>query len=153
MLTKLNKTKQGFTIVEVMIVLAIAGLILAIILFAVPALERNARNTAIKTDANTVAAGVSTFNSDYSSTAGPATGVADATGTVTITNAAKNSETVKIQGSDTLTVVTKVPATITSGNINVWVGETCENTAVPSAVAVFYPIETSGGTNVGCVDS
>lgn len=42
--------KQGFTIVEVMIVLAIAGLILAVVFIAVPALQRNQRNSARRND-------------------------------------------------------------------------------------------------------
>lgn len=55
MLTKLKKyrterSSEGFTIIEVMIVLAIAGLILLIVFLAVPALQRNARNTQRNTD-------------------------------------------------------------------------------------------------------
>ena len=41
---------SGFTIVEVMIVLAIAGLILAVVFVAVPALQRNQRNTSRQGD-------------------------------------------------------------------------------------------------------
>ena len=48
MLSKLKKSNQGFTIIEVMIVLAIAGLILLIVFLAVPALQRNGRNTTKK---------------------------------------------------------------------------------------------------------
>ncbi len=48
MKTKLNK--KGFTIIEVLIVLAIAGLILLIVFLAVPALQRNSRNTQRKND-------------------------------------------------------------------------------------------------------
>lgn len=53
MLRKQNlKNKQsGFTIVEVMIVLAIAGLIILIVLLAVPALQRNSRNNGVRNDA------------------------------------------------------------------------------------------------------
>ena len=55
MLTKLQKRNtEGFTIIEVMIVLAIAALILLIVLLAVPALQRQFRNTAIKNDASSV---------------------------------------------------------------------------------------------------
>lgn len=48
MLSKLNKGKlqKGFTIIEVMIVLAIAGLILVVVLLAIPQLQRNQRNEA-----------------------------------------------------------------------------------------------------------
>lgn len=42
----LKKKDQGFTIIEVMIVLAIAGLILVVVLIAIPQLQRNQRNSA-----------------------------------------------------------------------------------------------------------
>jgi len=42
---KLSKNGEGFTIIEVLIVLAVAALILLIVFLAVPALQRNARNT------------------------------------------------------------------------------------------------------------
>jgi prepilin-type N-terminal cleavage/methylation domain-containing protein len=40
-----KRNDKGFTIIEVLIVLAIAGLILLIVFLAVPALQRNSRNT------------------------------------------------------------------------------------------------------------
>jgi prepilin-type N-terminal cleavage/methylation domain-containing protein len=46
----LKKIERGFTIVEIMIVLAIAGLILLIVFEAVPALERGGRNSQRKQD-------------------------------------------------------------------------------------------------------
>ena len=54
---KLNN--KGFTIVEVLIVLAIAGAILAAILLAVPPLQNNAKNAQLKTAANNVVAAIS----------------------------------------------------------------------------------------------
>ncbi len=49
MLRKLiQKGQKGFTIIEVMIVLAIAGLILVVVLVAVPQLQRNQRDSARK---------------------------------------------------------------------------------------------------------
>src|SRR5438105_6731310 len=56
-----QKRPQGFTIIEVLIVLAIAGLILLIVFLAVPALQRNARNTAIRNDAAIVLGGINEF--------------------------------------------------------------------------------------------
>lgn len=50
MKSKLQKQEKGFTIIEVLIVLAIAGLIILIVFLAVPALQRNSRNTQRKTD-------------------------------------------------------------------------------------------------------
>ncbi len=47
MIEKLKRNRQkGFTIIEVMIVLAIAGLIMVVVLIAVPQLQRNQRNSA-----------------------------------------------------------------------------------------------------------
>lgn len=43
---KLGYKEDGFTIIEVMIVLAVAGLIMAIVLVAIPQLQRNQRNSA-----------------------------------------------------------------------------------------------------------
>ncbi len=53
-----NKLTQGFTIIEVIIVLAIAGLIMAIVFLAVPNLQRSQRNNARTTDANRIAASI-----------------------------------------------------------------------------------------------
>jgi prepilin-type N-terminal cleavage/methylation domain-containing protein len=55
--TSIQRSSGGFTIIEVMIVLAIAGLIMLIVFLAVPALQRNSRNTQRSNDAaRTVAA-------------------------------------------------------------------------------------------------
>jgi prepilin-type N-terminal cleavage/methylation domain-containing protein len=60
MLNKIkNRKQEGFTIIEVLIVLAIAGLIMLIVFLAVPALQRNSRNTQRSADASKVAAAVS----------------------------------------------------------------------------------------------
>ena len=57
MKTKPNKLNQGFTIIEVMIVLAIAALILLIVFLAVPALQRNSRNTQYRSEAARILGG------------------------------------------------------------------------------------------------
>lgn len=54
MLKNTNTKQKGFTIIEVLIVLAIAGLILLIVFLAVPALQRNSRNTQRKNDVSRV---------------------------------------------------------------------------------------------------
>lgn len=53
---KLTKDEKGFTIIEVLIVLAIAGLIMLIVFLAVPALQRNQRNNARNTEASRISA-------------------------------------------------------------------------------------------------
>lgn len=57
-------TKQGFTIIEVVLVLAIAGLIFLLVFVALPALQRSQRDTARKQDNSSIAAAVTTFESN-----------------------------------------------------------------------------------------
>lgn len=63
MKTKL-KNQKGFTIIEVLIVLAIAGLILLIVFLAVPALQRNSRNTQRRSDIAGIQAATANFASN-----------------------------------------------------------------------------------------
>lgn len=50
MYKSLQRKDKGFTIIEVLIVLAIAGLIMLVVFLAVPALQRNSRNTQRRND-------------------------------------------------------------------------------------------------------
>jgi prepilin-type N-terminal cleavage/methylation domain-containing protein len=63
MINKLRK-QTGFTIIEVLIVLAIAGLILLIVFLAVPALQRNSRNTSRRNDVAVFLGAVSEFENN-----------------------------------------------------------------------------------------
>lgn len=54
-----KRSEGGFTIIEVLIVLAIAGLIMLIVFLAVPALQRNSRNTQRKNDVSSLLSAVS----------------------------------------------------------------------------------------------
>lgn len=55
---------KGFTIIEVVLVLAIAGLIFLMVFIALPALQRNQRDTARKNDVSIVAAAVTAYSSN-----------------------------------------------------------------------------------------
>jgi len=69
---QLKRRTEGFTIIEVLIVLAIAGLILLIVFLAVPALQRNSRNTRRRND---VAKSMALFQEHINNSNGtPATG-------------------------------------------------------------------------------
>ena len=57
-LQQLKKKTEGFTIIEVLIVLAIAGLIMVIVFIAVPQLQRNQRNEARNNDARLITTAV-----------------------------------------------------------------------------------------------
>lgn len=56
-----RKKQEGFTIIEVLIVLAIAGLIILIVFLAVPALQRNSRNTQRKNDVSAIGGALNEF--------------------------------------------------------------------------------------------
>jgi prepilin-type N-terminal cleavage/methylation domain-containing protein len=58
-----NKTK-GFTIIEVVLVLAIAGLIFLVVFLALPALQRGQRDTQRKTDLGKLMSQVTAYQSN-----------------------------------------------------------------------------------------
>lgn len=58
-----SKTK-GFTIIEVLIVLAIAGLILSIVFVAVPQLQRNARDSKRQSIANRLSSELNSYSAN-----------------------------------------------------------------------------------------
>ncbi len=65
---------KGFTIIETMIVLAIAGLILMIVFLAVPPLERNARNNERKHDVSLLTSEIINYYYDNQSLPGGPSG-------------------------------------------------------------------------------
>lgn len=96
-LYKQHKKSEGFTIIEVLIVLAIAGLILLIVFLAVPALERTARNTQRKNDAAAIGGAISNFTSNNAGLTPTEVSDNGATNTVTVTTAGTaNVEIAKI---------------------------------------------------------
>lgn len=133
-----SKKQSGFTIIEVMIVLAIAGLIMAIVFLAIPALQRSNRNTQRKSDASRLAGLVAEFQSnnngglpaDVSTALGKPTWASFTT--VSIATAASNPAA---PNPDTLLLVT---------------GSNCDTNGKVLApgtarqFAVFYGIEPSG---------
>jgi prepilin-type N-terminal cleavage/methylation domain-containing protein len=174
MINKLNKlrneqSQKGFTIIEVMIVLAIAGLIILIVLLAVPALQRNGRNTAIKNDGSALVAGISEFasnndgaqplvaNSDFGVTTPGVIIFNNATGTPS--NVKVQSST-KVQSQATGTVASQTPA---AGTITVTFGTKCPATVSGASTGaltanarsstVVYAIESAGALSAKCIDS
>lgn len=59
-----TQTKKGFTIIEVVLVLAIAGLIFLMVFVALPALQRGQHDNARKNDVSTVSAAVNSYTSN-----------------------------------------------------------------------------------------
>ena len=180
MLNKLKKDNKGFTIIEVMIVLAIAGLILLIVFLAVPALQRNSRNTARKNDASRIA---TSYNNVVTNNNGTVPSASDSTQVSAILNdagtLAQYSLTANAGGSTcalnsgNLTVC----APTASGSVNALssgdgvtivehatCGNLSNNGATPPVsdytftysagsreAAVMYTLEGGAGNTVGCL--
>jgi prepilin-type N-terminal cleavage/methylation domain-containing protein len=146
---KLRKGQSGFTIIEVMIVLAIAGLILLIVFLAVPALQRNSRNTTAKNDAASVAAAMNEYKSNNDG--GSPTGGTIASGVFTTTGSGTNA-TGKVSGS--ATIVTVAPAS--PGQIQLGINKKCNGNAFDinpanNQLAILYWTEGATGTTK-CLD-
>lgn len=176
MLKKLRQSNKGFTIIEVLIVLAIAALILLIIFFAVPALQRNNRNTQLRNDSAVLLG----YVNDYAAAnngAFPGSAVDDAgricfggassTSTpAAVTACASTSATGyvgSIRGATNVnwtigsTAPTALTATSTTGELNAWIGGKCNGsawgTANNRAAAVGYLTEGATTNAVNCTES
>ena len=62
----MTKNKKGFTIIEVVLVLAIAGLIFLMVFIALPALQRSQRNTQRKDDLARMITAITEYKSNNS---------------------------------------------------------------------------------------
>lgn len=169
MLERIKKSReQGFTIIEVMIVLAIAGLIILVVLLAVPAVQRNGRNTAIKNDASALSAGLTEFGTTNSGSM--PTSLTQAASVVTFNGGAgTTATTAKVQGSDVITSQTTATAvTGVAGSIKVVLGYSCSGgttggtptaptftvtTKSARGAAIIYSNELSGKLQIVCLDS
>jgi prepilin-type N-terminal cleavage/methylation domain-containing protein len=152
-----SKANKGFTIIEVLIVLAIAGLILLIVFLAVPALQRNSRNTSAKNDVQNVVGGVSEYQG--ANNGSMPNRIAAANGTVTYdhsTSATENATTIQVQGTTVVSSVLTAPAAATpaAGTIVVSIGFRCDGAPSSRAIAAVYSIETTATNPVRqCIDS
>lgn len=150
MLKNIKKNNQGFTIIEVLIVLAIAGLILLIVFLAVPNLQRNARNTTLKNDASALAAGFTEYSSNNGGSA-PTT-ISNAGGKVTIGAPGTTQATATVNGGTTVQTTPGTPTTYTTNTLFWNVGTDCQGSTNSRAVSVyFYPESSSKSGTPQCV--
>ncbi|MDQ3158672.1 MAG: prepilin-type N-terminal cleavage/methylation domain-containing protein [bacterium] len=139
---------QGFTIIEVMIVLVIAAVIILIVFLAVPALQRNSRNNQRKNDVARVSAAVSEHSSNNNGQL-----------PTTYVQIANNVGTLGFYTTPTGNVSTGAQAAVTDqGTIRVVTGATCvvatDATIAGTArqFAVQYAVEVGGtGTDPQCL--
>lgn len=162
MLQKLQKRRQegGFTIIEVLIVLAIAGLIMLIVFLAVPALQRSQRNTARKNDASRIGNSVTEFVSNNNGTL--PSSVAD--GTTILNSAGKLSQYTLTAGTtvapNTLTITGTATQSALTGQdeVQIVTGATCGTSGATVGgtsrqIALQYTVETSGGYTGNCLSA
>lgn len=132
MTTKRQSKPTGFTIIEVLIVLAIAGLIMLIVFLAVPALQRNAHNTSIKNDVSNILGGVSEYVNNNNGTLPDTLSISGQTVTVSLAAGGTNSSTANVGYITAVswTTDTTVPAV---GTVDVVPGEVCNSTNTGAA--------------------
>lgn len=152
-----NRKESGFTIIEVLIVLAIAGLIMLIVFLAVPALQRNSRNTQVKNAASSILGAISEFQNNNGGS-NPTAVAIQGDGTVTVSGATGSAEaTTKVQSGYVASLGNTMPNA--AGRFVVNLGSKCSSAtafggSAPRAVAIGYVVETSSsGLAAQCNES
>jgi prepilin-type N-terminal cleavage/methylation domain-containing protein len=137
----LNRKGSGFTIIEVVLVLAIASIIFLLVFLAVPALQASQRDTARKNDAARVVTALANLagNNSGSLTSATTTNLASYAGT--------------LSANSTITSVTAFAATALTvaavdGNIVVQYGAKCSTTTAISGKTVTLVAGTNSNAAV-----
>jgi prepilin-type N-terminal cleavage/methylation domain-containing protein len=149
----MNKTTQnqkGFTIIEVVLVLAIAGLIFLVVFLALPALQRSQRDTQRRSDASRVMSQLNSYQSNNQGAVPTTQTLLDTFKTGYLTNGGQQFKD-PFTGSDyTFTLqanVTTLPAA--NGDMFYYTNATCTG-GVPTAgsggrnMAVAVKVEQGG---------
>lgn len=155
-----RKAASGFTIIEVMIVLAIAGLIMLIVFLAVPSLQRNSRNTQRRNDVAALLGAVSEYADNNSGILPGAATLSGssvyfcASGTCSASNGTPAN--VGFYSSGTVTLATAVPgSTPTNDTVYILKGFTCSGNSpvAGSARSVVAYFSVEPGTTAQCQGS
>ena len=166
MLKQISKRKsEGFTIIEVLIVLAIAGLIMVVVFLAVPALQRSGRNNALNTDANNTLTAVGNYISNNGGSL--PTAASFTSPTVTIGASGSNQETATLDANaSAVTLITSATGALTKtsavGSIQVVTGSSAVCNATDSGLSgttagpargyvVLFVAESGSGNILKCI--
>lgn len=162
MFKKLKEQSRGFTIIEVLIVLAIAGLIMVIVFLAVPSLQRSSRNNQIRNDASVTLGYINEWASNNNGALPVAVCTPGDSGDFYLSRDAtcNTSDTLggKIRGGIPATSGTANPPSGTIQAIVVGLNRKCASSAISSstsnrAFAVGFNVETAGGDTPQCIES
>lgn len=158
-----HNNKKGFTIIEVVLVLAIAALIFLMIFIALPALQKGQRDTARKQDATTISAALGTFRSNRSGSM-PSVSTTTTGGTSTAAPAAGSFNDFKDKYLKKLSQidVAKVKSTASTASApastaldddgaEVRLGKNCDDAASSRYASIYVKMESSG--DVVCTDA
>lgn len=158
---KSKQQEKGFTIIEVLIVLAIAGLIMLIVFLAVPALQRNSRNAQAKSEASTILGALSEYvNNNNGKLPGNSVSTTSGTDAEKVLNNAKlqNISTLTIEGQNGNTQPSADSAVIRKGaKCSAPSGTESSppqtNAGAARQVALLFLTEDSNGTLISCQES
>ncbi len=163
----LKKLNEGFTIIEVLIVLAIAGLILLIVFLAVPALQRSNRNTGRRSEAARLASASANFTTNNNgatpSVAADITAVITDAGTLQQFSGLAVASPLGTAAAGKMSLIaagfTSPQAAITVNGTQLVVGGKCGTagavvTGTTRQMALQYTLEDAGGnyTTSTCID-
>ncbi len=148
----------GFTIVEVLIVLAIAGLILLIVFLAVPALQRSNRNHNRRNEISRLATSASNFSSNnigvIPSTSGDVTTIITDAGTLNQYTGLAAASPLGTAVNGKMSLVSGVQGVITVSGVQLVTAARCDITAgnigktlggANRQMALQYALEDSSG--------
>lgn len=170
---RLSQRSGGFTIIEVLIVLAIAGLIMVVVFLAVPALQRSSRNNALGADANNILTGIGNYVGNNNGSTPDYTDIilsSDAR-SVTIGDTSNNQEKVTLGGSvkslsagPSATLSLPLPPSAAPGQVEIVLGSKAKcnadatgldtSSAAPAGTrsyVVLYVAESGSGNILKCI--
>ncbi len=135
-----NKPKtQGFTIIEVVLVLAIAGLIFLIVFLALPALQRSQRDTQRKNDLSRFMSQLTQYQSNHQGAIPTGTGTGAWDTSFVSAYLTNNGQTFNDPGTGTGYTVNVYNTTTTQptaqGQLYAYVGYTCSSGALSAGTA------------------
>ena len=151
----MKKNNNGFTIIEVVLVLAIAGLIFLAVFIALPALQRGQRDNQRRSDAARFASQLQSYATNNNGKVPTASNIATFR-TNYLTNAPEGFRDPSTGNSYTITVPSKLTTVSSStGRFHYHPGYKCNDEAVvassgPRIAAITIKLEGSG---VYCLDS
>ena len=140
MLTKLQKrNRPGFTIIEVLIVLAIGGLIMLVVFLAVPALQRNARNNQYRNEASRL---LGAYNEISANNAGAVLTAADRAAVLAAANT-RNITSLVIEAQNGASAASLTQAVIRTGARCTAANAATTPAGATRQVVILFFVETS----------